>query len=70
MLNHYAECHYAKHHILFTIMLNVIMPSVFMLIVISPNHSGDRLAGPKWHHSGTKLRAPACHPTKFVNKAE
>ncbi len=34
MLCYYAECHYAQGRILFTITLNVIMPSVIKLNVV------------------------------------
>jgi hypothetical protein len=36
MLNFYAECHYAKSCILFTIMLSVVMISVVLLSVVAP----------------------------------
>ncbi len=36
-LCYYAECHYAQCRILFTIMLNVIMPSVIKLNVVMPS---------------------------------
>jgi hypothetical protein len=40
MLCYFAKCHYAECHILFTILLNVIMPSVIasvkMFIELSP----------------------------------
>jgi hypothetical protein len=39
LLFYCAECHYAERRVLFIIiMLNVILPSVFMLSVVAPRH--------------------------------